>query len=152
LHDAAVLVLSFYRALAFRQFMRQRLFDIYIFARSTSIDGNWHVPVIGRADQYRIDIFAIQQAAIVLSGESARLSQLGALSKVKVPHIANRDDLHARNRRQRLHQSSAAASGANASDGDRVVRGEAFGSGRVSGSDAASCGNAKRFEQLSAGD
>ena len=49
--------------------MRQRFFDIDVFAGLAGVDRHRDMPVIGRADEYGIDVLAFENFVIVLGGE-----------------------------------------------------------------------------------
>ena len=63
-------------ALPFGQIVRQRLLDVDILARRARVDRHRHVPVVGRADEHRVDVLAIQQRPVVFRRERLRLGQL----------------------------------------------------------------------------
>ena len=51
--------------LAFVDRQRQRLFAVDVFAGPQGVEGDLHVPVVGRADGDDLHILAIEQFAIV---------------------------------------------------------------------------------------
>ena len=72
LHDAVRGVLRFDHRRAIVDMLHHGLFAIDIFAGLHGVDGDLAVPVIGRADDDGIDIFASEDLFVILSGEDVR--------------------------------------------------------------------------------
>ena len=80
---------------------RERFFDVDVLARLARHDRRQRVPVIGRADDYRVDVLAIEHPAKVAAGEIRHLVEvlvdaLGRLADLLVVHVAERDALRAK--------------------------------------------------------
>ena len=56
--------------------MSERLFDVDVFAGVARVDGHRHVPVVGAGDQDGVDVFAVEQLAIVLAGDGLGVGEL----------------------------------------------------------------------------
>ena len=79
---------------------RERLFDVDVLARLAGQHGRDRVPVIRRADDHRVDVLAIEDAAEVARRERRRLIEvlldaLGRLGDLLVVHVAEGDALRA---------------------------------------------------------
>ncbi len=122
LHDALVIVLRIDHGLSFGEVVRERLLNVNVFPGRAGIDGHRHVPMVGRADQYGVDIFAIENLAVLLRRDRLRIGQLLGQIDVHVPNIAYGSDAHARHFYERFHQPAAAAAGADTGDVDGFVR------------------------------
>ena len=66
LEDAAGLLDDLFDQLAFVDRQRQRLFAVDVLAGQHRFDGDLRVPVIRRGDHHRVDVFAVEDLAIVL--------------------------------------------------------------------------------------
>jgi len=69
LHDAVVAGLRRDDRCALRQVVRQRLFDVDVLARFAGGDGERHVLMIGSADENHVNVFSVQDGAVVFSRE-----------------------------------------------------------------------------------
>ena len=76
LHDPVVPILRFQCGRPFVQMMRERLFDVHVLARRTSGREHGDVLVIGRGNEHRIDVLAIENSAIVLHRRRVRTRDL----------------------------------------------------------------------------
>ena len=121
LHDGLGLPLGFKYFFALRQIVRERLFHIHIFARFAGGDRHRHVPMVRRADDHGIHIFAGQEFGKMLRGEGVGIGECFALLQMLVPHIADRRDADARNFFEAFHQPPAAPAGADAADLQGIV-------------------------------
>ncbi len=106
---------------AFGWIMGEGLFDVDILSRFAAVDGHWHVPVVGAADQHGVDVLAIEDLAIMLGGESLGIGQLLRGVQVRVINVADGGDPDAGNLRKRFHQHPAPEAGGDAAHGHGVV-------------------------------
>ena len=84
LADAVVDASRLHDGRAFVDGQRQRLFHVDVFAGVQRVDGAAGVPVIGSRDQHRIDVFRVQQLAMIVEAFGRRgflphLVDLGAV-------------------------------------------------------------------------
>ncbi len=63
LHDHFALGLRRENRFSLGQIMCQRLFDVDMLTRSTGIDGDRHMVMVGRGDEDRINVLAVEQGA-----------------------------------------------------------------------------------------
>ena len=62
LDDLLVAILGLDHSGTFHKAMRERLLDVHILPRVTGIDRHRDVPVVGRTDQDRVQVFASRRA------------------------------------------------------------------------------------------
>lgn len=98
LHDAAVRARRGDHCLAFSNRERQRLFAVHIFACAASSDRGESMPMVGRADDDRIDVLAVEPFAVVAVASGCLLRQpfdtLELLSEMAGVDVAQCDDIH----------------------------------------------------------
>ena len=68
LEDAACLFNDLLNQLPFINGQRERFFTVDVFSRVHCFDDDLRVPVVGRGDHDRVDVFSIQDLSIVLVG------------------------------------------------------------------------------------
>ena len=71
-----------------------RLLAVHVLAGFHGIDGNLLVPVIGRANDHRVNIFARQDFLVVARGENVVAPELLAVLETAVVTVGDRDELH----------------------------------------------------------
>ena len=71
LNNAAIFARGIHHRPAFSNCQAEWLFTIHVFARGAGIDGHARMPVVWRGDNNRVDIFAVQNFAVVLLGDHA---------------------------------------------------------------------------------
>ena len=123
LHNAFVFFLSVESVLPFREIVGQRLFDIHILAGGAGVHRHGNMPVIGRADQDRVDVLALENFHVIFGGEGAWIGQLASLFEVLVVNVTNGGDANIGDFLERLHESTAAASRAKTADIQRLIGG-----------------------------
>ena len=65
LHHAASIAHGGDQRFALGQRVRDRLLAIHVFARAHGVHRRWHVPVIGSGDHHGVNVFAVEQLAVV---------------------------------------------------------------------------------------
>src|SRR5271157_2260369 len=145
LYDPVVLSRSFHHPAAFHDVMAGRLLHIYILARLARLDGDDGMPVVGSGHQHRVNVLAIQNAAIVPDGFGlpARKAAIG-FRDLELVHVAK--DGHSDSRQAGELLQNLAASPAATNDG------QANGVVLVESAGAAPCqvrsgGDARRYVQ-----
>src|ERR1035438_7696233 len=124
LHDSAGEPLRLQDPRALRYLVRQWLLDIHILAGFERGDGQRDVLMIRRADQHGIDVFAVEDGAVVFAGKGPVTRDFPGLGQVLIPYIANGHDGRALDNLQVLHQRLSAPPGSNAPNTDGVVSGK----------------------------
>ncbi len=121
LDDARMLVLGVDDRRSFGEIMRQRLLDVDILAGGAGVHGHGHMPMIGRADEYGLNVLAIEHFLVVLGGERFGIGQFAAFVQMGIPNVAHGRDADIRDLGQRFHKVLAASAGADTADVDRIV-------------------------------
>src|SRR5271165_26387 len=103
--------------------LHHRLFAVDVFFRVHGVDADFLMPVIGSADDDRIDIRARQDFFVVLGGEDVPTVLLLHMDQAAVVAVTSRNELGQLGGRRRLGVSLAHASTANEGNLDLVVGG-----------------------------
>ena len=72
----------------FAQHERQRLLDVDVLAGAQRRDGHERVPVIGRGDDHRVDVLAVEHLAEVLDADHRTRSRPGRRAPAPPPLAA----------------------------------------------------------------
>ena len=102
--------------------MGDRLFAVDVFARPHGGDGDWHMPVVWRADHDGVDIFAIEDLTEVqmIAGVGGAVLRLG-FHAARFVDVAAGDDLVLFGEFQLAQQILSAAAGADGADPYAIV-------------------------------
>ncbi len=149
LHHAGVAILGVDGGGGFGGVVRQRLFDVHVLAGRAGVDRDRHVLMVGRGNDHRVDVVAVEKCPVVLGGKGAGFGQRAAGLEVFVPDVADGRDPRERHFLERRHQLPAAPAGADAADVDGLAGREAARRGRQPGQCQAR-GKAELFEKLAA--
>src|SRR6202035_3349041 len=109
--------------------VRDRLFEVYIFAGGECIDGHVHVPVIWRGDQDGVELLFEEFAIVGVGGGVGGVGALFDGVATRGVDVADRGDLVGGDFVGGIHQIADAPAGADDSDAERVVGAEDAGRG-----------------------
>ena len=107
--------------------MADRLLDIDILAGHHGVDRRQCVPVIGRGNDDRVDVFAVKHVTEIARGLGRValrfLDAIGRSRGVPVIDVSDGDELDLRLGQERVEELNAAAAGADEPEADLLVRG-----------------------------
>ncbi len=101
--------------------MDHGLFAVDVFAGLHGIDRNLFMPVVGRADDDGVDVFAFQDFAVVAGGEEVCAPEFLAVLEPAVVTVRNRDQFDAGNVHGIFGVALALAAGSDEGDLDVIV-------------------------------
>ena len=101
--------------------MDHRLLAINILAGFHCVHGDLLVPMVGRADDDGVDVFALQNLAVVAGGKDVIAPEFLAVLEAAVVAIRHGNELHAGNLQRNLGISLALTAGADQRDLNMIV-------------------------------
>ena len=101
--------------------VRDRFLDVDVLPRGDGVERHLLVPVIGRPDQHRVDLAAVEDAAVLGRLERGRAGDFRGLEEPRLEDVAERDDFDAGDGLELVHQAAGAAARADDRDTDAVV-------------------------------
>ena len=135
LDDALIFVRRLDQLTALVNVVRAGLLDIHVLARLAGPDGGQRVPVVGRGDGHRVDLFVIEDAPQVLFDADLLAVGLfesrGALSRHQQVGVAQRHEFHVALFHQARDVVLAAPVDAQHRDPDAIVGPERAGRGEL---------------------
>src|ERR1700739_794404 len=102
----------------------QRPLTVDVLAGYHGVDGNLLVPVVGRADDHRVDIFARQDFLVVAGGENVVAPEFLAVFETAVVTVGYGNQLHAWDLNRGSRVSLALNAGSNQGKLDVIVGGD----------------------------
>ena len=102
--------------------VRDRLLDVDVLSGRHGVERHGLVPVIGRADHDGVDLAIVEDAAVVCDLGGSGPGDLGGLEHARLIHVADGDQLVARQPLQMVHEAACPAACADHPDADSVVR------------------------------
>ena len=106
---------------AFGDAVGDRLLDVDVLARRDGVERHRLVPVIGGADDDRVDLPIVEDLAVVDNLHRSGPGDLRRLQQSRLVDVAHRDHLVAGQLLEEVHQAAGAAARADDSDADSVV-------------------------------
>jgi hypothetical protein len=117
---------------------RDGLLDVNVFARLTGRHGLQRVPVVGRSDDHRVNVPAVEDSAKIPVGLDA--FEFGVIDRevyLRLEDVADRDNLRVRIPHKRLHHAAPLTSGANHADANAIIRAQNIRASRSRDADSA---------------
>ena len=121
LHDAVVAPRRLDHRAAFADIVRERLFDVDVFASLAGEHRDGGVPVVGRGDMNGVDVFPLQQPPEILIRLRLRTGPFFRTLGVRKIHIGHRAILHAGRFAHQTRYIPPAAAATDQADGDAVI-------------------------------